>query len=207
MAAEFQFPDRDFPPSNLNDIRIRRFCDDDSIDELTSLLHRAFARLGRMGLACTGVEQSPEMTLARVRRGTCFVAVRGDRIAGTMTLETPGPRQPCEWYRRTEVASLHQFGVDPSEQRLGCGTRLLQFAERWTAGQRYAELALDTPSRAAHLVDFYAAHGFRRVGEFQQHDKAYTSVILSKRLAQESAQVTPWHSPRRSPWCGSLVSC
>ena len=202
----FQFLDRDFQLPTLNDIRIRRFCDDDSIDELTSLLHRAFARLGRMGLACTSVEQSPETTLARVRRGTCFVAVRGDRILGTMTLETPGPRQPCEWYRQTDVASLHQFAVDPSEQKQGCGTQLLQFAERWTSGQRYDELALDTPLKAVHLVDFYVAHGFRQVGEFQNDGKSYTSAILSKRLAKEPAQHTLWHSPRRL-WCGSLVAC
>jgi len=193
--------------ATLNDLHIRRLCDDDSIDELTSLLHRAFARLGRMGLPCTSVEQPPQTTLSRVRRGTCFVAVRGERIVGTMTLETPGQRQPCEWYRRTDVASLHQLAVDPCEQRLGCGTRLLQFAERWASGQRYDELALDTPITAEHLVAYYEAHGFRRVGEFQKDDKPYESAILSKRLVGGVTDSTPWQAPRRGPWCDSLVPC
>lgn len=68
-----------------------------SIDDLTSLIHRAFAALGRMGFGCTGVEQSMETTLRRVRRGKCHVAVVDGRIAGTMTLEAPDARGEVAW--------------------------------------------------------------------------------------------------------------
>ena len=185
--------------------QIRPLRADDSIDDLTTLVHRAFARLGRMGLGCTGVMQSPQVTSERVRRGACFVALHGPRLAGTMTLETPGPRRECAWYRQRDVASLHQFAVDPCEQGCGCGTRLLQFAERWVAGQSYAELALDTPVAARHLVDFYEAHGFRRVGELRKPGKDYCSVVLSKRVthagaATEVAHTGLWGAPHRMHW-------
>jgi len=188
----------------LNPLHIRRLRPDDSLDDLTALLHRAFGPLGRQGLPCDCVDQSPHATAARARRGACFVAVRGARLAGTMTLEPPGPRAACAWYRRPEVATLHQFAVDPCEQGLGAGTLLLRFAERWVAGQDYSELALETPACAARLVAFYAAHGFRTVGRFRKDGKPYDSLVLSKRVADPSPD--PWTMPRRQPWHGALVA-
>jgi hypothetical protein len=41
-------------------------------------------------------------------------------------------------------------------------------------------LALDTPSRAAHLLRFYQSQGFRRVTEFRKTDKPYWSTVLCK---------------------------
>ena len=189
----------------LSDIRIRLLRADDSIDEITALIHRAFARLGRMGFHCTAVEQSPEVTALRARRGACFIALRGTRIAGTMTLETPGPLRKCAWYRQREVASLHQLAVDPCEQGRGCGTWMLQFAERWAASQRYAELALDTPAEAAHLLDFYRSHGYRSVGILSKPDRNYRSVVLSKRVGDFPIEANPWFSPHRAVVCGALV--
>jgi GNAT superfamily N-acetyltransferase len=186
-------------------LSIRPLQADDSIDEITALIHRAFARLGRLGLQCTGVGQSLQVTAARARRGTCFVALHEGRIAGTMTLETPGPHRACNWYRRNDVASLHQFAVDPSDQGRGCGTRMLQFAGRWAASQRYAELALDTPVEATHLLAFYEALGFRRVAEMRKPDKNYCSVVLSKHVADIADDADLWRSPHRTLWCGTPV--
>ena len=42
----------------IHDIEIRQFGPDDSIEELTALLHRAYARLGSMGLNYTAVDQA-----------------------------------------------------------------------------------------------------------------------------------------------------
>jgi GNAT superfamily N-acetyltransferase len=200
-----QWRHRNDPFSIVTAFSIRPLRADDSMDELTALVHRAFARLGRMGLHCTGVAQTLQTTAARARPGACFVALHGGRLAATMTLETPGPRRACTWYRRSEVASLHQFAVDPSEQGRGLGTRMLRFAERWVAAQHYSELALDTPATASHLLAFYEAHGFRRVDELRKPDKDYASVVLSKRVADTADDATLWRSPHRTLWCGALV--
>lgn len=189
----------------VDDIQIRRLQPGDSLTELTALLHRAFGPMGRMGLPCDCVHQPVEETIRRVRRGTCFVAVRGSRIVGTMTLQTPRWRRECGWYQRSDVASLHQFAVDPCEQGRGCGSRLLGFAEQWVRRLGYAELALDTPAEASHLVLFYKAQGFKPVMELHKPGKPYRSAVLSKAVSRRSSSINPWHSPHRTLWCGSLV--
>lgn len=178
----------------------------DSLDELTSLLHRAFGQLNRMGLQCTCVDQSVELTDRRARRGDCFVALDGGRIVGTMTLEAPGFGSGCPWYRRAEVASLHQLAVDPSHQGLGVGKALLQAAEGWARKHGYHELALDTPAAATHLIAFYRAQGFRVVGEMHKPGKRYSSAILSKKLSHGPLRhSTLWYSPHRTSWVGVLA--
>ena len=186
----------------LNDLLIRHLAPDDSVDELTALLHRAFAPLGRMGLTCSCVAQSVATTAARIARGTGFVALRHARIVGTVTVEAPDARSDCAWYRRPGTASVHQFAVEPGVQHLGCGTLLLAQAHHWAAARGCRELALDTPQRAAHLVAWYEAHGFRRVGEYQHAGKPYRSVVLGKAVAGECDERPVdgglWAAPHRT---------
>jgi len=181
----------------MKSIEVRPLRPSDSLDELTALLHRAFGPLGRLGLPCTCVGQSVEVTRQRARRGQCYVAVAGDRLVGTMTLEAPDSGSDCATYRRSTVASLHQFAVDPMVQGLGCGEAMLQFAQRRARDLGYCTLALDTPSRAAHLVSFYQSQGFRPVAEFRKSDKPYWSTVLCKTVGTTSRQSTLWYSPHR----------
>ncbi|WP_082722333.1 GNAT family N-acetyltransferase [Burkholderia mayonis] len=152
----------------------------DSYDELTALLHRAFARLGRMGLNCPCADQPAAVTRQRALAGECFVAVCNDHLVATMTLHARDLSSPCELYRRGNVATLRQFGVDPIWQGRGIGRSLLAFAAHWAAARGYRRLALDTPQPAAHLVDFYIRQGFRIVDVMHFSGKGYDSAILSK---------------------------
>ena len=189
----------------MNRYRIRPLDATDSLDELTSMLHRAFGRLGRMGLRCTSVDQPLDVTAHRTRRGECYVAIAEGRIVGTMTLEPPAHASDCPWYRRPEVASLHQLAVDPSHQGLECGKALMAAAEQWARKRGYCELALDTPLDAAHLIGFYRSRGFRLVGEFHKPGKHYRSAIMSKALARVPKHLSPWYSPHRMAWLGATA--
>jgi GNAT superfamily N-acetyltransferase len=162
-------------------IELRRFDPSrDSYVALTALLHRAFARLGTMALNCTCVDQTVATTRERATRGDCYVAVCDGRLIGTMTLYAPDRASSCELYRRDEIASLRQFGVEPAWQSRGIGTLLLAFADHWAATRGYAELALDTPQPAAHLIAFYRGQGFRIVDFVRFDGKGYDSAILSR---------------------------
>ncbi|CAD6531016.1 GNAT family N-acetyltransferase [Paraburkholderia sabiae] len=152
----------------------------DSYEQLTAMLHRAFARLGMMGLNCTCVDQDVAVTIRRAEAGDCFVVVSEKKIIGTMTLYASDSESACEHYHRHDVATIRQLAIDPSWQNRGIGKSLLAFAEHWAATRGYAELALDTPYPAAHLVRFYRGQGFRIVDALRFAGKVYDSAILSK---------------------------
>jgi len=169
------------------------------------MLHRAFSRLGQMGLNCTSVDQPVAVTRERIFKGSCYVAVCDRRLVGTITLYEADRRSESAWYQRPAVASIHQLAVDPQFQDKGLGTRLLKLAERWAQERGYGELALDTPQPAKHLVTFYAGHGYRLVERVRFPGRHYCSVVLSKRLAQRDipyALVPPLRHVKR---CGSSV--
>ena len=171
----------DYVCHGVGRVELRRFDPSrDSYVALTALLHRAFTRLGSMGLNCTCVDQTVETTRSRAMRGDCYVAVCEGRIVGTMTLYAPDRESLCDLYRRDDIASLRQFGVEPVWQARGIGTLLIAFADHWAATRGYAELALDTPQPAAHLITFYRGQGFRIVDFVRFDGKHYDSAILSK---------------------------
>jgi|GEM_PF-707783 len=173
------------PPAMCADrVIVRRFDPAfDSYTQLTALLHRAFARLGAMGLNCTCVDQDEEVTRRRAEAGECFVAVCGGRVIGTATLYATDPASVCSLYRRDGVASVRQVAVDPECQSRGIGALLLSFAGQWAASRGYTLLALDTPHPASHLLAFYRAQGFDVVDIVRFTGKRYDSAILCKRPA------------------------
>ncbi len=101
---------------------VRRFDPaSDSYAQLTPMLHRAFARLGAMGLNCTCVDQDEDVTRRRAQAGECYVAVCGGRVIGTATLYATDPSSACSLYRCEGVASVRQVAVDPDCQSRGIG--------------------------------------------------------------------------------------
>ena len=165
----------------IRNVVLRRFDPSrDSYAQLTTMLHRAFARLGMMGLNCTCVDQDVTVTKRRAQTGECFVVVNDGNIIGTVTLYTRDGESACEHYHHSNVATIRQLAIDPSWQNRGIGKSLLAFAEHWAATRGYTELALDTPYPAAHLVAFYRAQGFRLVDVMRFDGKVYDSAILSK---------------------------
>ncbi|WP_322064481.1 GNAT family N-acetyltransferase [Burkholderia ubonensis] len=170
------------PAPRAERVVVRRF--DPAFDghaRLTDMLHRAFARLGAMGLNCTCVDQTEDVTRRRAEAGECFVAVSGGRVIGTMTLHAPDPASACSLYRHDTVASVRQIAVDPAWQGRGVGAMLLSLAEQWAATRGYALLALDTPQPASHLLAFYRSQGFEIVDIVRFVGKRYDSAILCKR--------------------------
>lgn len=155
----------------------------DSWERLTQLLHRAFTRLASLGLHCASADQAASATRARALAGDCFVAVCNGRIVGTMTIEGRDGASPCEHYRQHGVATLHQFGIEPTWQGRGIGRALLAFALRWAAARGFTRLALDTPFPAAHLLAFYRAEGFSLVDVVRFAGRGYDSAVFSKAAA------------------------
>jgi GNAT superfamily N-acetyltransferase len=183
----------------MNAIGIRRISPDDSLEDLTGMLHRAFGPLGRQGLDCIGVDQTVDVTRRRVRLGDCFVAVVDGRVVGTITLHAHDRASPVRWYRKPTVASIHQFAVDPSHQGTGVGQALLRTAENWARCRQYLELALDTPQRAQHLCVYYGRRGFNVVDTVQLERRSYLSAVFSKNIGLLASRSVTDIWPARHP--------
>lgn len=167
--------------SGLTEIRPIR--PDDSIEELTELLHRAYAPLGAMGLNYTAVDQSAGTTKERIDAGCCFVAICDGELIGTIVVEpTSRSDSECPYFARPGVASAHQMAVAPRHQGRGVGSRLLLVAETWAREDGFSELALDTAEPALHLIEMYLRRGYKRVETLQGEGKKYRSVFMSKSL-------------------------
>jgi GNAT superfamily N-acetyltransferase len=170
-------------------IAVRPITPSDSLESLTALLHRAYSRLGAMGLNYTAVDQTVEITAKRVASGQCFVAEHEGRIVGTVTVggawdvqRVPGARH-CPWYLRRDIAHLHQLGVEPAAQGQGIGNALIAACEQWAREQNLGVIALDTAAPASHLRARYARLGYSDADEVQWSGKTYRTVIMVKPLA------------------------
>ena len=163
-------------------VKIRPLSQTDSITELTTLLHQAYARLGAMGLNYTAVDQTPEITAKRLSGGTCLIADVGGEMEGTVVVQPTYDTNHCEYFTKPGVACAHQFAVDPLHQGNGIGRQLLGAAEDWARREGFTELAIDTAEQATHLLGLYDHLGYQQVSWVHWPGKVYSSMVLSKVL-------------------------
>jgi len=161
---------------------VRPFSPSDSLQELTHLIHSAYARLGAMGLNYTAVDQTVAVTSRRISGGHCLVTEENGTLTGTIVVHPTYTDNDCEYFTRKGVAAAHQFAVQPQLQGKGIGKALLAGAERWAKDHGFDELAMDTAEQARHLVELYGRLGYHPVGHVQWPGKVYRSVVLSKQL-------------------------
>lgn len=166
------------------DVAYRLLRADDSIEELTELIHRAYASLAAMGLRYLGTWQPPETTRERSEGGECWVGERDGLLVATVTLYEPARAGGAPWYDRADVASFGQLAVEPALQRHGIGSALMDIVERRARECGAAEVACDTAEPATHLIRWYEARDYRIVDRVDWRPGTnYLSVVLSKRLA------------------------
>lgn len=164
-----------------SDISIRRLVATDSIDEITSLLHRAYRGQVEMGLRPLAGRQDAATTAKRCASGECFLAIdRSGAIVGTILFHEVEDAQGPEWFRRGDVDYFSQFAVDPSLHGRGVGLRLLETVERRTVECGSAEIACSMAEPDTRLLAFYQKRGYRTVGHWQWPYTNYRSVVLSK---------------------------
>lgn len=197
----------------MDSILLRPLAPTDSLEALTALLHRAYAPLGAAGMNFTAVDQTVEKTRERAGRGQCFVAVQGEHIVGTVTVD--GMFDPnlhrwaraTPWFFRADVAHLHQYAVDPELQRSGIGGRLMRACEDWARKQGHRALALDTAMPATHLRQRYQLAGFRDVADVQWGGKTYRSVIMVKPLLVDGAPLHEQDDEHHAALVRTLWAC
>jgi hypothetical protein len=100
-------------------LHIRRLERTDSLEQLTALLHRGYARLGAVGLNDTAVDQTGEVTADRIQGGHCLVALWNGELAGMVLGK---PRLKDTRITRGEPRGHPLAPLDPQNNRLRRGS-------------------------------------------------------------------------------------
>src|ERR1043165_6651586 len=148
-------------------VEIRRLAPGDSIEELTALLHRAYAGQVAMGLRPLAGRQDAATTRRRCASGECYVAVLRGALVGTILFHEIEDAKGPPWFQRPEVDSFSQFAVDPAVQGQGIGRLILDHTERRAAGAGARELGLSMAEPDTALHDFYLRRGYRFIEHWQ----------------------------------------
>lgn len=156
----------------------------DCVEALTTLIHRAYRRLGDAGWNLTGVDQSADTTRERIMEAECWVAVSttDGSLIGTILVRPPNRAGDCPYFKKEGVAVINQLAVEPSFQGRGVGKRLVEQAERRAVEMGASEIALDTPEPAEELVSWYRKRGYALVDRIAWQGKTYRSVVMAKSL-------------------------
>lgn len=167
-------------------MEIVKFSENDSVEELTNLLHSSYKRLADMGLKFVATYQTSEYTKSFLKNGECFIIKENEMIIATVMYynsffmkEEDAPA----WYKKDFVSYFGKFAVMPGYQNKGIGGMLMDFLEEYAKSKGKTELALDTSEKALHLIDYYKKRGYRFI-EYHQWDVTnYRSVVMSKKLS------------------------
>jgi GNAT superfamily N-acetyltransferase len=176
-----------------SEVLIRRLSHRDSMEEITSLLHRAYAKQVEMGLKPLAGRQDVATTKRRCSSGECYVATLRvaavppakkprEQIVGIILFHEVEPDEGPAWFQRAEVDSFSQFAVDPDVQGKGIGRKLLETVERRAKECNAAEIACSMADPDTELKNFYLKRGYRQVELWQWPYTNYKSAILSKTL-------------------------
>lgn len=174
------------------EIVVRELKASDSIGQITSLLHRAYAKQVAMGLRPLAGRQDDATTADRAAHSEAYVAIaepgQGDpagtasRVVGIILFEEKENVTFPTFFLRPEVCHFAQFGVDPDFQGRGIGRMLLEKVEQRAREKGAKELALSMAEPDRELFDFYVKRGFRIVEHWQWPYTNYRSCILSKAM-------------------------
>ncbi len=167
----------------LSTTSVRPLWPDDSVEEITHLLHRAYLRNANAGLRFVASHQSVEVTAERLAEGETLIAERDGRIVGTITLHLPQAQPYGDYAPGGPICSFSQFAVDPSLAGEGVGDQLLASAEARASAARYTKIALDTAQGATGLIAYYRSRGYEIVARADWRPKTnHESWILAKEL-------------------------
>jgi GNAT superfamily N-acetyltransferase len=170
------------PDSTGRAILYRYLSADDDVDDITAMLHEAYAPLAAAGMRFVASHQDSATTRRRLDRGETIVAVDVNRIVGLVTLSRTDATRGTPFYEKPDVASFGQFAVRPSHQRRGIGRTLLGLVEQRARELGVRHLALDTSEHATNLITFYKSLGFHILGHHRWDTVNYRSVVMAKDL-------------------------
>ena len=137
------------------EIRIRRAVPEDARD-IAEVLHESFVEheslYTRGGFAAT--TPNAEQILARMREGPVWLALREDRVLGTVAAMI-----------KEQSAYMRGMAVLPNARGFRVGARLLEQVEDWASNEGCSRVFLSTTPFLSSAIRLYERFGFRRTEE------------------------------------------
>lgn len=162
------------------EVIVRPLAPGDSMAELTSLLHRAYAKQVEMGLRPLAGRQTEEVTRQRTASGETIVAELEGRLVGMILLNEREDAAFPGHFLRPNMAHFSLLAVDPGAQGRGIGKKLLEKMETRARELGHTALSLSMAEPDAELMKFYERLGFRFVEYWRWPYTNYNSVILGR---------------------------
>ncbi|MEV7276074.1 N-acetyltransferase [Streptomyces sp. NPDC093111] len=159
----------------IGDVVVRRLGDGDSVEQLTTLLHRSYADHAEAGRVFFASYQSVQDTAHRVAGGECWLALRGPELVGSVTVAAE-TRVPEECPAPVGAGFFWQLAVDPALRGRGLGRQLMALAEKRIAALGAPQVVIDTSVEAVELVAWYRRRGYAPVGSWRWGVTNYESV-------------------------------
>jgi GNAT superfamily N-acetyltransferase len=164
----------------MSELVIRELRSEDSLEELTELLHRSYKALADIGLRYVATYQDVTTTRERIAKGVAFVAEIRGTLLGTIVFTRSEHTSIPKSNPIPNAGKLNQLAVEPSWQGLGIGRRLFDHAEQYAWSQGIQALVLDTAEQATHLISWYEKMGYRIVEYVTWDITNYRSAVLVK---------------------------
>jgi len=163
---------------------IRRLRPEDSLEELTHLVHAAYAARLAEGLRFVGTHQTVEITAERIAGGHAFVAADGERLIGTVIARPPQAKSSAPLYREPRTWSFGQLAVLPEFNGRGLGWQLQVSAVELALEHGARTMALDTAAPAQRLIALYETWGYQIVGRADWRPTTnYESVLMARPIS------------------------
>jgi len=169
-------------PLIRHDITFRLLNNNDSIDELTELIKRAYSVHQEAGLHHSTINQSKAETLKRVRHAYTFVALFDNRIIGTISYKPPWECRGTSWFKRPLVAKTNMLAIEPEFQGKGIASIFFDLAELAAYLHGAEELACDIAEKNKKQINIKEKRGYRFISYHNWKFNDYRSVIMSKSL-------------------------
>lgn len=152
-----------------SDIVIMPKPDSISWEEITELLHIAFAEHAKNGLNYSASFQDKKTTQERVGDGVCLVAVLGDQLVATRTFRIIN-----------KVIYTSQLAVHPDYRGRGITVKLEDYILNYARANNIVALKCDTSERAKTIINLHIKAGWQKVGLASGQTTNYYSIVFRK---------------------------
>lgn len=166
-----------------NEIIIKPKPESVSWEEITELLHVAYAKNTNKGLEFLAAYQDVDTTIERAKNGICLVALKRDKLIGSISVlfynKLKGRKK---WYNEDKTAAFAQLAVHPDNMGDGIGNKLFDTSIKICEEKGVNSVIITTSVKATKLLQWYKKKGFSFIEFNSYRSTNYYSVKLKKTI-------------------------